>query len=192
MRKLVVALGLTLLLSGGAWAQFETPFDFYVGGGATVPAGPDFFTDNTNTGWNALLEVGYSFPNVQGLQALAKGQFNRLDQDDIAGTPIDASLNLWQVGADVRYNFGSVVSPTRPYIGAGAGAAIFDYGDLDGDPADVAAIDENETEFYFEFTGGLGFNVGENIDLFVQGSYVGIDTPGELTSLVPITAGIRF
>ena len=172
----IVALSLVLTLSAAA-ASAQTPMQFGVGGGVSIPTGTS--SNGLKTGWHGLALVQFK-PASSPVGFQIDGSYNQLGFNGgggkdkiIAGT------------ANVVYEFAtSAESGFHPYLIGGGGVynvkAAPDFG---------ASVSDTK----FGINVGAGFNFkSSGVGLFVEGRFHDIMVSGSDFHYIPITAGVRF
>ncbi len=165
-------------------------------GPAPGPIEPYVQTDNYVSGWYVRADAGYSWLDMNSLDdggsAIIGGgvgyQFNQRFRSDIrADHSFDADGGLYDVSGTTVTANGYVDFPIgfalTPYIGAGVG-----YGWVNnsgGGPAD-------DSGFAWAATGGVAYNLSQNIALDVGYRYREIDVTGPNFADHSVMGGIRW
>ncbi|MGB7205982.1 MAG: outer membrane beta-barrel protein [Anderseniella sp.] len=188
-KGLIASAFLSLMVPAAMAADIDQP-------PAPEPA-PYVQNDDYVSGWYVRGDAGFSWLDVDGLgdggAAIAGGgvgyqvnQYFRTDvRADIAfdhdGGPYDLSGTtvLWNGYVDVPLAMGFT-----PYAGVGVGYGWVDYSGA-GSPAD-------DNGFAWAATGGVAFNMTQNIALDVGYRYRNIDVAGPDYADHSVTAGIRW
>ncbi len=163
---------------------------------APEPA-PYVQNDDYISGWYVRADAGFSWLDVSGLDSggavIAGGgigyQLNQYFRTDVRadhafdhdGGPYDlgATTALWNGYVDIPLAMGFT-----PYAGLGAGYGWVDYSGA-GAPAD-------DNGFAWAATGGVAFNINQNLALDVGYRYRSIDVAGPDYNDHSVTAGIRW
>jgi opacity protein-like surface antigen len=157
--------GLYLELQGGG--SFWQDADVSVDG---VGSGTAEFED----GWNAGAALGFRIFEMLRLEAHASYRQADLDRVDVG--PLSVSGEGFAGAAAVLGNAYfdiPVPLPIKPYVGGGAGVAIF-WADVDGNSIDV---DDDDTEFAWNVMGGVFIPVLRHLELDVRYRYLRSDDP---------------
>ena len=185
-----------LALRGGASFATDTSFDAL---GTTVDSGYDI-------GPFVAGAVGYHFQNT-GLRAEAEIGYltNAIEHHDIAGTGTftdDASgdSSAFFGLASIYYDL-PLDSRIKPFVGAGIGLADVSFSGLGTTPGGTL-LDDSDTAFAWHLTGGIGYDISENVALEVGYRYLAFDgvdvtasdgTPSSIdTSDHIVFAGLRY
>ncbi|MDY6941714.1 MAG: outer membrane beta-barrel protein [Pseudomonadota bacterium] len=173
-RKFIAGMAIaTCVAAPGAWA-IEGPYvgakgsivwaddsDWAFEGNGTIESEYD-----TNFGLAAVLGTGtaagvrvegelfYRSSDIDG------GNIGAVELDELGG-----DVSQWGVMANAYYDF-DLGSPVKPFVGAGIGAAQIN---ADVDLGSVDVIDDDSTEFAYQLTAGLMFEVSPN--LMITGAY---------------------
>jgi len=174
LKAVAVCLGLGL---SPAAASAQTPVQFGLGGGASIPTGTT--SNGLKTGWHGLALVQFK-PAASPVGFQIDGSYSQLGFDGgggkdqiIAGT------------ANVVYEFAtSAESQFHPYLIGGGGVynvkAAPDFG---------ASVSDTK----FGINVGAGFNFrSSGMGFFVEGRFHDIMVSGSDFHYIPITAGVRF
>jgi hypothetical protein len=173
----VLAIGLSLSL-GVPILSAQTPVQFGLGGGVSIPTGSS--SDGLKTGFHGMALVQFKPASVPvGFQI--DGAFHQLKFEGGGGKSqvIDGTAN-------VLYEFKtSEESMFRPYlIGGGGVYNVKDKFDVGGSVSDTK----------FGLNGGAGFNIkSSGVGIFVEGRFHNVFlSNGPDFHMIPITAGVRF
>ncbi len=186
MKKIVLLTAMIVLIAAGAFAQVPSkPFSLYVGGGMNMPTSPDgTFKSAYKTGYHGMAAIGLG--SMPMMQFVGKAEYFSFASD--ASGLGDFTSMLF--GADVRFSLGVPAAPAKPFLFGGGGLAHSKVGETTvGSLTFPSASDNN---FYYNIGGGLEFNAGPSLKLFVQTTYVAIHSNGDNLSFVPITVGLKF
>jgi hypothetical protein len=174
--KGVVSMGLSLSLGATVLAA-QTPVQFGLGGGATIPSGS--FSNGLKTGWHGLALVQF-MPASSPVGFRVDGSYNQLGFDGGGGKYqiIDGTANAvyeFKVSSETKF---------RPYLIGGGGVY-----NLKNKP-DVGA---SASDTKFGVNAGAGFNFGSSAtSFFVEGRFHNVFVTGSDVHYIPITAGVRF
>jgi hypothetical protein len=174
-RGVLVAGAVASLAAGGVQAQARGYIGF--GGGVSIPSGD--FADVVGTGWLGQVVAGITGPTGK-IGGRINGTYTRHAFD----TPLDDDPNIRFIGVmgDVVFSPGSGEAKLRPYLLGGLG---FQNG------KDNTVTAEGETDFAFNFGGGVNFAMGR-IKLFVEGRWLSIRSDPASANMIPISVGLRF
>jgi len=179
MLKSVAALALaTGMFASSAHAQ--TPVQFGIGGGVTIPLSD--FADQAKLGFHGLAMVEFR-PASLPIGIRVDGMYNRNDFKDEVG--VDGNFQTISGTLNAVYTFTTAAeSKFHPYLIAGGGAYNF--------KANVDGADDN-SETKFGANAGAGFNmmVG-SAAVFLEGRFHNIFTSGSDVNMIPITLGVKF
>lgn len=153
--------------------------------------------DNYVSGWYVRGDAGFSWLDVSGLDddgtAIAGGgvgyqinQYFRTDlradhafDQDAGPFDVNATTILWNAYVDVPLSMGFT-----PYVGIGAGYGFVDYSG--------AAAPSDDEGFAWTATGGVAFQMTQNITLDAGYSYREIDVAGPNYADHSVTGGMRW
>jgi hypothetical protein len=171
------AVALFVLMVGGSAVSAQTPVQFGVGAGITVPTGG---TDNgLKTGWHGTALVQFQ-PTSSPVGFQVDGSYHQLGFDDGGGED-----EIIHGTANIVYAF-STASETqfRPYLIGGGGVY-----NIKAKP-DVG-VSVSDTKFGINV--GAGFNIrSSGVGFFVEGRFHDVLVSGPDFHFIPITAGVRF
>jgi len=178
MRRLFNTVGVCLGLSLGAAAvSAQTPVEFGVGGGLSVPTGTT--SNGLKTGWHGLALVQFK-PASSPVGFRIDGSYNQLGFDGGGGKDevIAGTANaVYELATSAESQF-------HPYLIAGGG--IYN---VKGKPDFGVSVSSTK----FGINAGAGFNFkSSGIGFFVEGRFHDILLSGPDFHYIPITAGIRF
>jgi outer membrane protein with beta-barrel domain len=178
MRSLSRAVALCLGLGlGAATVSAQTPVQFGVGAGLSVPTGTT--NDGLKTGWHGLALVQFK-PASSPVGFQIDGSYTHLGFDGgggkdqvIAGT------------ANAVYEFATAAeSRFHPYLIAGGGVY-----NVKAEPDFGTSVSSTK----FGINAGAGFNFkSSGIGFFLEGRFHDIMVSGSDFHYIPITAGVRF
>jgi opacity protein-like surface antigen len=157
--------GLYLELQGGA--SFWDDANVSVSG---VGSGKVDF----DTGWTAGGAIG--FRAFDWLRAEAHGSFRRADLDSVKVGSLHVSGEGWAGTAAFLGNVYldlPVPFPIKPYVGGGAGVAIFNA----DTNSNSVSIDDDDTEFAWNVMGGVFWPVWRHLELDLRYRYITSDDP---------------
>jgi opacity protein-like surface antigen len=169
--------GLYLELQGGG--SFWQDADVSVTG---VGTGSVEFED----GWNAGAALGFRIFEMLRLEA--HGSYRQADLDRVEVGPLSVSGEGFAGAAAVLGNAYFDIPlplPIKPYVGCGAGVAIF-WADVDGNSIDV---DDEDTEFAWNVMGGVFIPVLRHLEIDVRYRYLESDDPEVDADFLGLGAG---
>lgn len=152
------------------------PLPGFPGGPTTVPLDASI---NTDTGFGISGAGGYRFDDFRVELEVAYSNSSVSDitvnDNDISS---DGSLNSWQFLLNGYYDI-PTDSRFSPYIGGGAGLAIFSADDVSATVAPFGEVDldGSSTSFIFQFKAGVGYDFTDNLNAFVGYRLQGV--PGQ-------------
>lgn len=193
IKKVFLSSIILAFLTSSVLAQGRMPFSVYVGGGITIPASPDAFVDIYNTGPHFVGAIG--IPVTTGFQILPKVESCSLPlYKDISSEGIyysGGNFHITMYGIAITLSPDTPTTSTRLRALCGCGIASMEFSDMivNGHRFSGVSI---ESEFYFEFGGGIEFKLVSDIALFAQFEYVKIMTADETTDIAPLTVGLKF
>ena len=172
----VLWIGLTLSL-GATTLSAQTPVQFGLGGGASIPSGS--FSNFLKTGWHGMALVQFK-PASSPVGFRVDGMYHQLNfkgggekRQIINGT------------ANAVYDF--PVSPEtkfRPYLIGGAG--VYNVKDKPDNLPSASATK-------LGVNAGAGFNIGTaSTAFFVEGRFHNVFVSGSDFHFIPLTVGVRF
>jgi opacity protein-like surface antigen len=167
-------------------AAAQTPVQFGIGGGVTLPLGD--FSDGASLGFhgNALVQFA---PAGSPVGVRVDGMYQRLSFKDDVG--VDGNFQVISGTANAVYTFQTAESSMfHPYLIAGAGA-------YNVKAAPDGFDSESETKIGVNAGAGFDYNAGGAV-IFVEGRFhnvfMGDDSgvgPSNL-NMIPITVGVKF
>lgn len=174
--KSLLAAGMTLTLVAPILSA-QTPVQFGLGGGVTIPSGST--SNGLKTGWHGTGLIQFK-PVASPVGFRIDGAYQQLGFDGGGGKRqvIDGTGNVvyeFQVSPETRF---------RPYLIGGAGVY-----NLKNKP------DSSQTTSATKFgiNAGAGFNIqASGVGLFMEGRFHDVFVPGSDFHIVPITVGVRF
>jgi opacity protein-like surface antigen len=179
-RALFVCLGLALLAApsaaepnNGLYLELQGGASFWQDADVTV-SGFGSGEVSFDTGFNAGGALGFRMLDVLRLEGHASYRQADFDRVDAGGLSIDgdgfagSAAFLGNVYVDIPFPFF-----VKPYVGAGAGIAIFSA-DVDGNTVD---IDDDDTEFAWNAMGGVFVPVFRHLELDLRYRYITSDDP---------------
>jgi len=174
--KGVLSIGLSLSVGATVLAA-QTPVQFGLGGGASIPSGST--SNGLKTGWHGMALVQF-MPATSPVGFRIDGMYNQLGFDGGGGK--DQIINGT---ANAVYEF--KVSPEtkfRPYLIAGGGVY-----NIKAKPDGLPSASSTK----FGINGGAGFNFGSAAtSFFVEGRFHNVFVTGSDFHFIPISAGVRF
>lgn len=164
MKKKSVLLFATLAFMGFAIptqadAQSTT---LYISGGASFPTGD--FGDYSNTGWMAAGGVLFGIGD-SGFGAGAELFYGQNNHKDEASFFQGEKTTPYGAMAIVDYAF-DTGSGVMPYLFGGLGLLVHRFS------ADNIES-ESDSQFGYQFGGGVGFPIGGTTQLYIEGRYMG-------------------
>jgi hypothetical protein len=174
-RGMIVAGVVASLAAGGAQAQARGYIGF--GGGVSIPSGD--FADEVGTGWLGQVVAGITGPTGK-FGGRINGSYARHSFDTLLDD--DPNIRFIGVMGDVVFTPGQPEAKLRPYLLGGLG---FQNG------KDNTATAEGETNFAFNFGGGVNIAMGR-MKLFIEGRWLSVRSDPVSANMIPITAGLRF
>lgn len=170
------------------------PFSIYLGGGVSLPLGPDStFADVAKPGYNIL--VGISQKLIPVFDGLFKIEHN-VFENDFANEVDGAQWQITLIGGALRARLAGPTTRYKPFLtlGAGIGLSKRTEGRIPSGPNSGVVTEETgrSTSLYYEVGGGIETSLFANVALFVQARYVYINTDDESTTYLPLTAGIKI
>ncbi len=118
-----------------------------------------------NSGLRAEAELGYLSSSVESHDIAGVGTF---DADDAQGDT-SAFFGLASVYYDIPLN-----APIKPFVGGGVGVADVSF-EGHGTTPTGTVLDDNSTAFAWHLTGGVGYDISENVALEVGYRYLEFD-----------------
>jgi opacity protein-like surface antigen len=158
--------GIYLELQGGASFLQEADLSVDGFGGGSV----DF-----DTGWNAGGAIGFRVFEMLRLEAHGSYRQADLDRAELGGMSVDVNDGFAGAAAFLGNVYFDVPLPlpVKPYVGAGAGVAIFSA-DVNGNAVDV---DNDDTKFAWNVMGGFFVPVFKHLELDARYRYITSDDP---------------
>ncbi len=159
-----------IALRGGAVYADDTSFgalgttidnSYDVGGYIDGAVGYQF----RNSGLRAEAEFGYLSSSVDSHDIAGAGTF---DADQAQGDT-SAIFGLASIYYDIPLN-----APIKPFVGGGIGAADVSFEGHGTTPAGTV-LDDSATAFAWHLTGGVGYDISENVALEVGYRYLEFD-----------------
>ncbi|HEX5385932.1 MAG TPA: porin family protein [Gemmatimonadales bacterium] len=179
MIRTMMAAG-CLVVAGAVTAEAQTPVQFGVGGGVSIPTGST--SDGLKLGFNGQALVRFTPPaspvgfQIDGMYQQFKAKTNTfgLDKDQIiSGT------------ADVVYDFPvSEETRIRPYLIGGGGVYNLKSKFTDG---------SSGSDTKFGLNAGAGFDFGvSGATIYAEGRFHNVFVTGSDVKFIPITVGVKF
>lgn len=136
-------------------------------------------------GWTAGGALGFRIFDMFRLEAHAS--FRRADIDTVSAGDLETSEGWAGAAAFLgnAYFDIPIPFPVKPYIGGGAGVAIFSA-DVDGNSVDV---DDDDTEFAWNAMGGILWPVWRHLELDARYRYITSDDPSIDADLLGLGTG---
>ena len=156
------------LQGGGSWFQDS---DLHVESGLVSADGQAEF----DPGWNAGGAIGFRIFQMLRLEAHGSWRMADFDEVHLDGSTVntdDAFAGAAAFLGNVYFDI-PVPLPIRPYVGGGAGVAIFSA-DVDGNEVDV---DDDDTQFAWNVMGGVFVPIFRHLELDVRYRYITADDP---------------
>jgi len=138
-----------------------------------------------DTGWTAGAALGFRAFDMFRLEGHAS--FRRADIDTVSVGGIETADGWAGTAAFLgnAYFDIPIPFPVKPYVGGGAGVAIFSA-DVDGNAVDV---DDDDTEFAWNVMGGLLWPVWRHLELDARYRYITSDDPSIDADLLGLGTG---
>jgi len=138
-----------------------------------------------DTGWTAGAALGFRAFDMFRLEGHAS--FRRADIDTVSVGGIETADGWAGTAAFLgnAYFDIPIPFPVKPYVGGGAGMAIFSA-DVDGNAVDV---DDDDTEFAWNVMGGLLWPVWRHLELDARYRYITSDDPSIDADLLGLGTG---
>ena len=160
-------------------AAAQTPVQFGIGGGATLPLSD--FADGASLGFHGNVLVQFA-PAGSPVGVRVDGMYNRLSEKEESG---NGNFQVISGTANAVYTFQTAeTSMFHPYLIAGVGAYNFKYAPEVGDS-------ESETKLGVNGGAGFDYNAGGAV-IFVEGRFHNIFFEGSDLNMIPITVGVKF
>jgi opacity protein-like surface antigen len=136
-------------------------------------------------GWTAGGALGFRIFDMFRLEAHAS--FRRADIDTVSSGDLETSEGWAGAAAFLgnAYFDIPIPFPVKPYIGGGAGVAIFSA-DVDGNSVDV---DDDDTEFAWNAMGGILWPIWRHLELDARYRYITSDDPSIDADLLGLGTG---
>ncbi|UCD16624.1 MAG: outer membrane beta-barrel protein [Candidatus Zixiibacteriota bacterium] len=209
MRKALLLTIVLLAFVSSSFAQGTKPA-LYLGGGLGLNMGPDEFKDYWKMGINFGGGVGIEVtPNFEILGSVYYNNFP-MDEDEmiklveaIIGVPVvglgieGGSTRILELMVNGKFNIptGDEASSFSPYLLGGVGFGSLSFSDVtatyEGD-SETLEIDESATDIALNIGGGVSFEVGPKVGIFVEGRFVMVLTEGDSTTYLPVRAGVKI
>jgi len=210
MKKSILVAIAALLIFAVAGFGGETSPSLYVGGGISLPMGPQWFKDEHNMGFN--FSGGVGFKVGQFFEIIGRGGFHSFPIDkevikaeleaymgeDLTGVSISGgSLQSLEFGADLKVLLVSSQSTSsiRPYVIAGLGMANLKYSDFKITYQGTSisfAVPGDVTKIALDFGAGFEYMISPKVGLTFDGRYVLVTTEGESIKYLPVSVGLKF
>ncbi len=181
MRRLLLALGVSVLSAAAAHAQSAAGLHFGVAGGITVPEGDD--SDFLKNGWNGEALATWN-PPVFPLGLRVDAMYARLN-NDTERTGERGGVNV--VGGTANLVLGFRLVLVKPYLLGGVG-----YYNVDSSRRSAhGSVSDTQRETGWNAGAGVSISL-RNIDLIVEARYHSIGTSGHRFNFVPVSIGLVF
>lgn len=176
-RGKAVAAGAIAIALLAPMAVAQTPVEFGLGAGISIPSGAT--SDGLKTGWHGTALVQFR-PAASPVGFQVDGSYTQLGFDGGGGKD-----QIISGTANAVYPFSlAPESQFRPYLIGGGGVY-----NVKAKPDVGASISDTK----FGINVGAGFNIKTSgIGVFVEGRFHNVFVPGSDFHYIPITAGVRF
>jgi len=170
MRRALGAVVLGAVLAAGVPALASAQARGYVklGGGVGMPMGD--FGDHFDMGWIAQVAGGIGSGMIGGRINGTYGQNGAKD--------VDGNVKIMGAMGDLVLSPSMGDGGVAPYFLGGAGFQSIKNG-------------ESDTKFGWNVGAGVNLKLG-GLAVYLEGRYLSIQTEGESSTMIPITAGIRI
>ena len=170
----------------------------YLGGGASIPTGT--FRSDFKTGFNLGGGVGLQLNSM--FEVIGRLNYSRfpLDQtkflaNEASGTTVDGgAAKILNIAAELRYYMPTSMARLRPYLLGRLGAAHLTQSDLTLTQGGLMSTTSypGSTKFTWGLGAGTNIALNQNLALWIEGKFDGVNTPIAKTDYVPIQAGLRY
>jgi opacity protein-like surface antigen len=187
---LLVCLGVVLALpaaaemNNGLYLELQGGASFWQDANVSV-SGVGSGDAKFDTGWTAGGALGFRMFDMFRLEGHAS--FRMADIDTVSAGDLETS-DGWAGSAAFLGNAYfdiPIPFPVKPYVGGGAGVAIFSA-DVEGDSVDV---DDDDLEFAWNVMGGLLWPVWRHLELDARYRYITSDDPSIDADLLGLGTG---
>jgi opacity protein-like surface antigen len=149
---------------------------FGVGGGLAIPVGD--YADLAKTGWVGDLFGGFTTKSgILGGRADIMWAQNGFDA-------LEGHERLLGANADLVITPGHRPANVHPYFLAGIGVY--------NGKSTASGASGSDTKFAINGGAGVQVHTGHRMDLFLEGRFITVRTPGTALNFIPITFGLRW
>ncbi len=205
MKKLVLVAFLIIAVAATCSAEQKLNPVLYLGGGISMPIGPQVFKDYWKMGVGFGGGIGFQLnPNMELIADIYYNQFSFDDSKflsdiGVTGASVDGlEFKMLEVMADFKYAFtsGQGESKFKPFLigGVGIGAAKFADATVTGDlgTKTVPASSISESKVMFGAGAGFDYMFSPKAAFWLLGRFNIVSTSGESTTYLPVRAGVKF
>jgi opacity protein-like surface antigen len=215
MHKLVLTLLTILVFTSAALSQSENKIDLYLGSGASIPSGPNEFSDNWKMGYNIGGGIGYSLTNSVSIILSAEYSSMQLDNANMLRSfdiPYGASASIeggtascLAIAGNLKFLLPKTLVSVTPYVIAGLGYFNLSFSDINCKASyteysysysysysyTVTLTTDSRSAFSTSIGAGMDIPAGETMVVFLEARYFIAFTESDNTNIVPIRAGIK-
>ena len=177
MKRAVRLLTATILVGAIAATAAAQEKGLYLGaaGGINLARNSDLESGaltqsaDLETGWAALLSIGYAYGS--GWRPEFEFSYRSNDVDKVATFPATGDVRVYATMMNMNYDF-NLGTFVRPFVGIGLGAA---WVDVDGAaPTFGSRISETDLGFAYQVTAGLNFDIADQVKAVAFYRYMGV------------------
>lgn len=179
LTALALALGIPSLASAQTKGMYVG-----IGAGLTMPEDSDITGTGINTeadldmGWAGIGSFGYAFGN--GIRLELEGGYRPNDVDALSGVANGTGdVEAITVMVNALYDFHNDTKFT-PYIGAGVGWLNASFDGVQ--PVGGAILDDSDDVLAYQGIVGIGYDLSEQVQMFVDYRYLGSQDPSFRTT----------
>ncbi len=200
MKKLFLFMLVLMVFAISSYAESTWRPALYAGGGASIPTGN--FKNAFKTGFNAEGGVGVEYRSM--FEIIGEAFYSRfpLNQTKFlatqpAGTSVSGgAAKILNIDAALKYYIptGQGMKSFKPYLLGRLGAAHLTQANmtLSNNGKSVTNSFAGSTKFTYGIGAGTNIEVNQNLAVWVEGRFTGINTSVRKTNYVPIQVGIRY
>jgi len=196
MKQTLTLTTILMLIVSSTIISSPLPIKLYAGAGTSKATSFVDFEDNWKTGFNVMGGVGLGV--IPFVDLIGKVEYHQLafDWDKLNLSNVEGNeFGLLLLGLEGRYSLGNPASPLRLFVFGGAGFAKINHSNIKNaqllvNPGSYQLPDKNEA--YINYGAGVSMGVMGLVDVFLQIQQIKVTTESKMSTLFPITLGIKL
>ena len=185
MRKILLFVGICAMAVFISSPCSAADMYFSVKTGVTMPADSDATFDGGTSatfefdpGFSEIFAIGGQINERMRIEPELAYQTNDLDQASAAGASASANGDLTSISFLTNFYYDFINhSPITPYISTGIGFAQVEVDDISSTVLTQSFGSDEDTVFAYQFSGGIGWALGENVTLDFSYRYYATEEP---------------